>query len=83
MVLNKETKFGLTFGQIFSLLAMFGALITVWVSVNVRISEAELRIEQVEQLRLENSVRIQQLYQENREDHKEIMQKLDRLIERK
>ena len=42
MVLHKETKFGLTFGQVISLLTLVGAILTVWISLNVRMAQAEM-----------------------------------------
>lgn len=81
MALNQETKYGLTFGQILSLIAVVGSIFMVWLSLNIRVAQAEVRIEELEKGRIENARSIQQLYQDNREDHKEMINKLDRLIE--
>ena len=81
MALNKETKYGLTFGQILSLIAVVGSIFMVWLSLNIRVAQAEVRIEELEKGRIENARNNQQLYQDNREDHKEMINKLDRLIE--
>lgn len=81
MALNQETKYGLTFGQILSLIAVVGSIFMVWLSLNIRVAQAEVRIEELEKGRIENARNIQQLYQDNREDHKEMINKLDRLIE--
>lgn len=77
---TKETKFGLTFGQLLSLIALIFGMIAAWVTINVRIATAETRIEQLEMGRQENARNIQQLYQDNREDHKEMIEKLDKVI---
>lgn len=82
MVLNQQTRAGLTFGQVLSVLAIIGGLITVWVSLNVKIAQAELRIEQLEKSRIESASRNETSRKENREEHQRIMEKLDRLIER-
>lgn len=80
MVLQKETRLGLTFGQIISILTIIGGIIISWVSINVRIAQAEIRIQELEKGRVINSDNIEKIRTENREDHKEIMMKLDDLI---
>ena len=77
MTLQKETKVGMTFGQIISVLTIIGGLIISWVSINVRIAEAEVRIEQLECGRISNAQNIEKIRIENREDHQRIMEKLD------
>jgi predicted sulfurtransferase len=79
MVLRSETKVGLTFGQILSLIGVFGAILLAWVTINVRIAQAEVRIETLEKGRLQNAENIERIRSENREDHQKIMEKLDRL----
>ena len=80
MALNENTKYGLTFGQILSLIAVVGSILMVWISLNIRVAQSEVRIEQLEIGRIENAKNIQQLYQDNREDHQRLMDKLDILI---
>jgi hypothetical protein len=79
-MLQKETKYGLTFGQILSLLAVFGGILTVWVSLNVRIAQAEVRIESLENGYRETIKTVETVRSENREDHRELMKKLDELM---
>ena len=38
MALNQETKYGLTFGQILSLIAVVGSIFMVWLSLNIRVA---------------------------------------------
>lgn len=80
MTLSTHTKYGLTFGQILSVLTLFGGIITVWVSLNVRIAQAEIKIQQLEQGRIENANNILRIHNENREDHREMIKKLDDVI---
>jgi len=80
MTLNRETKFGMTFGQLLSVIGLIFGMIAAWVAINVRIATAETRIEQLESGRQENARNIQQLYQDNREDHREMMNKLDKVL---
>lgn len=78
-MLQKETKYGLTFGQILSLLSVIGAIILAWVSINVRIAQAEVRIEELEKGRVQNATSIETMRKENREDHQAIIIKLDQI----
>ena len=48
MALNQDTKYGLTFGQILSLLTVIGAIFMVWLSLNIRVAQSEVRIEELE-----------------------------------
>ena len=81
MVLQTPTRVGLTFGQIISSLALIGGLITAYVSLNIRITSLEVQVQALEKGRITNANNIEVIRTENRQDHKEIMQKLDKLIE--
>ncbi len=80
MVLHKETKFGLTFGQVISLLTVIGGIIVAWISLNVRIAQAEVRIQVLERQLEATAKSIEQIRIENREDHRELIFKLDELM---
>ena len=80
MVLHKETKFGLTFGQVISLLTLVGAILTVWISLNVRMAQAEIRIESLEYNFQQTIKSVEMIRTENREDHRVLMDKLDELM---
>jgi len=80
MVLHKETKFGLTFGQVISLLTVIGGIIVAWISLNVRIAQAEVRIQVLERQFEATAKSIEQIRIENREDHRELMNKLDDIM---
>ena len=80
MVLSKETKIGLTFGQIISVITIIGGILISWVSINVRIAQAEVRIEELEKGRLTNALNIEKIRLENREDHQRIIDKLDDMM---
>lgn len=82
MVLQRETKIGLTFGQVISVLTIIGGILISWISINVRIAQAEIRIDQLERGRETNAQNIEKIRLENREDHQRIMEKLDRLFEK-
>lgn len=80
MVLHKETKFGLTFGQVISLLTLVGAILTVWISLNVRMAQAEIRIESLEYNFQQTLQSVETIRLENREDHRIMMNKLDDIM---
>jgi len=83
MVLQKETKYGLTFGQILSLLTVIGGIIVAWVSLNVRIAQAEIRIKSLESNFEQTLKSIETIRLENREDHRVLLEKIDELIRSK
>jgi len=78
-MLQRDTRLGLTFGQIISILTILGSVLLAWVSINVRIAQAEVRIEELEKGRVTNSQNIEKIRVENREDHQRILDKLDDL----
>lgn len=81
MVLQRESKLGLTFGQLLSIITVLGSLVVAYVSINVRITQTEVKITELERGRDINAKNIEQIRIENREDHQAISLKLDRLIE--
>lgn len=80
MVLQRDTKLGLTFGQVISLLTVIGGIIVAWISLNVRIAQAEVRIQVLERQFEATAKSIEQIRIENREDHRELIFKLDELM---
>lgn len=82
MTLHNNTRIGLTFGQILSLCAIIGSIFMVWLSLNVRMAQAEIRIQQLEEGRVQNAKNIETIRTENREDHQNILRKLDDLIDK-
>lgn len=78
--MNRETKVGLTFGQLLSVITVLGGILISWISINVRIAQAELRIDVLEKGRETNAQNIEKIRTENREDHQLIMEKLDDLV---
>jgi len=87
MVLAKESKIGLTFGQILSLFLLVGGMVTAYVNLNVKIANIEGRIqanevrtEQLEIGRIQNAKNIETIRTENREDHTILSEKLDDVL---
>ena len=72
--------FGLSFLDILAILGILGGLITAYTALNVRIASIEVRTKQLES-NLTISVDDQEtLRKENREDHKALMDKMDKVI---
>lgn len=80
MVLQKETRLGLSFGQILSLLAVLGSLVAAWLTVNIKIAQIEVRITELEKGRIVNAENIEKIRTENREDHKEILSEIREIV---
>jgi hypothetical protein len=87
MVLKKDSKLGLTYGQILAtitlLIAALGVITSVflsWQDMNVRMKAVELKTEELERGRAYNASTIQMTRTENREDHNMINAKLDRIL---
>jgi hypothetical protein len=66
--------------EVLAILGILGGLITAYTALNVRIASIEVRTKQLES-NLTISVDDQEtLRKENREDHKALMDKMDKLI---
>ena len=82
MVLQTPTRIGLTFGQIISSIALIGGIITAYVSLNVRIASLEVEVKNLDSGRILNQTNIEKGRIENREEHKELNGKLDKVLEK-
>ena len=80
MILTEQTKIGMTIGKLIGFVGIFATVFTIWMNVNVKLTEMEIRIQELEKGRLQNANNIETIRRENREDHATIMQKLDVLI---
>jgi proteasome assembly chaperone (PAC2) family protein len=81
-MLNRETKFGLTFGQLLALLGLVGGIITTYIDLNIKVATIDERNKFMEQRmdKIENSTEM--VRQENRQDHMKMEAKMDYLIEK-
>lgn len=81
-MLNKETKFGLTFGQLLALLGLVGGILTTYIDLNIKVATIDERNKFMEQRmdKIENSTEM--VRQENRQDHMKMEAKMDYLIEK-
>jgi mannose/fructose/N-acetylgalactosamine-specific phosphotransferase system component IID len=81
-MLSRETRFGLTFGQIIALLMMIGAMVATYTDLNVRIATVEEKHKQLEAHINSSDQKLEVVRVENRQDHKQLEQKLDLLLEK-
>ena len=72
MTLNSQTKIGLTFGQIISLIGVLATVGYSWMTINIRVSNLEVKNNQSE-------MNIKKLYDENRQDHSALFVKMDEI----
>ncbi|CAB5225771.1 hypothetical protein UFOVP756_4 [uncultured Caudovirales phage] len=81
-MLNRETKFGLTFGQLLALLGLVGGILTTYIDLNIKVATIDERNKFMEQRmdKIENSTEM--VRQENRQDHMKMEAKMDYLIEK-
>lgn len=77
---EREKQIGLTFTQLISMIGIIALIFGAWISINVKMAETSTRVSILEEGMKENSRYIQQMYQDNRNDNKEVMKKIDNLI---
>ena len=80
MTLNAQTKIGLTFGQIITIIIVVFSVSISYANLTVRISHLEQKTAQLDRAHDVNSEKIETIRTENREDHTKMMDKLDVLI---
>ena len=80
MTLNAQTKIGLTFGQIITIIIVVFSVSISYANLTVRISDLEQKTAQLDRGHDINSEKIETIRTENREDHIKMMDKLDVLI---
>ena len=80
MKLNSETKIGLTFGQILSLITITGAFVMGYRDLDLRINQLEQKGINTEKQILFNGTEIEKVRTENRQDHAVMFQKFDQIL---
>lgn len=76
-MLKKETIIGLTFGQIISVVLLFGTLATSYATLNSRITKIEVIQDNQRSEMYIYKNNLETIRSENREDHISIAKKLD------
>jgi hypothetical protein len=92
MNLSKDTKIGLTIGQLFSVILIFITMMVSYANFSVRINSIEIKQQQfeVKMVELEDNIdnnrtermyQLEQLRQENREEHRILMEGQAKILE--
>jgi proteasome assembly chaperone (PAC2) family protein len=81
-MLNRETKFGLTFGQLLALIGLIGGILTTYIDLNIKVATIDERNKFMEQRidKIESSTEV--VRQENRQDHMKMEAKMDYIIDK-
>lgn len=80
MTLTAQTKIGLTFGQIFSIILVVGAFVMGYANLQMRMNTYEQKQLEMQQNISTNEKNIEVIRTENREDHKTMIVKMDQLL---
>jgi len=80
MTLTAQTKIGLTFGQILSLITITGAFVMGYRDLDLRINQLEQKSIITDKQIVFNGTEIERVRTENRQDHAIIFGKFDQII---
>lgn len=80
MTLTAQTKIGLTFGQIITIIVVVFSFAMSYANLTVRINNIEAKTIELEKGRILNANNIEQSRVENRQDHQIMIDKMDKLI---
>ena len=80
MILTAQTKIGLTFGQIITIIVVVFSFAMSYANLTVRINDIEAKTIELEKGRITNAVNIETVRTENRSDHKEMLEKMDLIL---
>ncbi len=80
MTLNAQTKIGLTFGQIITIIIVVFSFSMSYANLTIRINDLEQKTVQLDKAQINNADNIETVRIENRSDHIKMMDKLDILI---
>lgn len=80
MELNAQTKIGLSFGQILSLITITGVFVMGYANLDMRINQMELKAKETEKMIMLNNTDIEKVRVENRQDHTALGVKIDQIL---
>ena len=80
MTLTAQTKIGLTFGQVLSLIIVTSTFVMGYANLNLRIAELEVQKPVTEKAILQTNAEIERVRSENRQDHAIMFGKFDQII---
>lgn len=80
MTLSAQTKIGLTFGQIITIIIVVFSFSMSYANLTIRINDLEQKTITLDKAQVANASNIETVRTENRSDHIKMMDKLDILI---
>lgn len=81
MTLNAQTKVGLTFGQIFAIIAVVASFIMGYANLQIRMSSYEQKQIELQARMTNNETQTELVRKENREEHRTMIDKIDKVLE--
>jgi Na+-translocating ferredoxin:NAD+ oxidoreductase RnfG subunit len=79
-MLQKETKIGLTFGQIIAVVGLMSGVIAAYTDLNVRVAKIDEKNQAIEKRVEKQETQSETIRQENRQDHQRMEAKMDIII---
>lgn len=80
MTLTAQTKIGLTFGQIITIVVIVFSFAMSYANLTVRINNIEQKAIELEKGRIVNAANIETVRSENRDDHAKMIEKMDLIL---
>lgn len=80
MTLSAQTKVGLTFGQIFTIITVVALFVMGYANLQMRMNTYEQKQIEMQTSISSNEKNIEVIRTENREDHKTMIVKMDQLL---
>ena len=80
MTLSAQTKVGLTFGQIFTIITVVALFVMGYANLQMRMNTYEQKQIEMQSSISSNEKNIEVIRTENREDHKTMIVKMDQLL---
>ncbi len=80
MTLTSQTKIGLTFGQIITIVIVVFSFAMSYANLTIRINDIETKTIELEKGRQINATNIETVRSENRFDHSEMIKKMDLIL---
>lgn len=81
MTLNAQSKVGLTFGQIFAIIAVVASFVMGYANLQLRMSTYEQKQIELQARMTSNEATTELIRSENRQDHQAMISKIDKVLE--
>lgn len=81
MTLSAQTKVGLTFGQIFTIIAVVASFVMGYANLQLRMNTYEQKQIELQARMTSNETQTELVRSENRQEHQLMIQKIDKVLE--